>query len=331
VKILLIALHYHDYTANIVQELRALGHEVRVHDIMPRDLLMKTIRIISPGMWQRRLDVHHARILAAEAGSPADMVLFIQAHQMSAANMAGFREAFADARFVLYNWDSIDNHDYRPHLDAFDEVFTFDPDDARAYDLKYLPLFCSREFQGLPRREQDHKQVYFVGNIVNPARYHALAAFRDYCGQEGIPLQAYMACSPPTRLKFLRLGISTRGLPSGSIGRAQFLDMIETSVAVFDFANHHQSGYTMRVFENLCAGKKIITNNPRVAQEIFYSPDRFHVFDNLDFTGVKEFIDMPLADPEAQFPEYRIQAFVRHLVDGTSHPLPRDEPKDVVQ
>lgn len=330
-KILLIALHYHDYTSNIADELRALGHELRVHDIMPRDLQMKTIRIVSPRIWQKRLDAHHARILVAESGWPADMVLFIQTHQMSAANMAGFKAAFSDARFVLYNWDSIANHDYRPHLDAFDEVFTFDPDDARVHDLKYLPLFCSREFQELARRKQGRKMVYFVGNIVSPARYEALAAFRNYCEQEGLILQAYMACTPPIRLKLLRSGLSVRGLSWGSIGRTQFLDMIETSVAVFDFANHHQSGYTMRVFENLCAGKKIITNNPRVIREDFYSPDRFHVFHNLDFTGVKAFIDMPLTEPAAEFPEYRIQTFVRHLIDGTSHPLPRHEPEDHLQ
>lgn len=320
--ILLIALHYHDYTTNIAEELRALGHTVSVHDIMPRDVFMKSLRVLSPGLWQTRLDRHHARILEAESGGAYDMVLFIQAHQMSAANMSGFKAAFPDARFVLYNWDSIANHDYRPHLPAFDQVFTFDPDDARAYGLHYLPLFCSREFQGLARRDQERRAVYFVGNIVNPARYDALDAFRDYCEREGLTLRAFMACTPPMRLKLHRTGIRPRGLSSGSIGRAEFLEMVETSVAVFDFANHHQSGYTMRVFENLCAGKKIITNNPRIRTESFFSPDRIHVFDGVDFTGVKAFVDQPLADPDARFPEFHIQAFVRHIVEGAGHPLP---------
>ena len=321
-RILLIALHYHDYTSNIATELRALGHELRVHDIMPRDFLMKALRVLSPRLWKKRIDAHHARILAAEAGNRTDMVLFIQAHQMSADNMAGFKKAFAHARFVLYNWDSIANHDFRPHLAAFDDIFTFDPDDARSHDLKYLPLFCSREFQGLSRRDQDRGATYFVGNIVNPTRYRALAAFRDHCQQEGLPLQAFMACSPPMRLKLARVGIRPRGLSFGSITRANFLAMVESSVAVFDFANHRQSGYTMRVFENLCAGKKIITNNPRVRQERFFSPDRIHVFEGLNFTGVKVFIDTPLADPDAGFPDYHIQTFVKHIVDGTGHPLP---------
>lgn len=321
-KILLIALHYHDYTSNIAEELRTLGHDVSVHDIMPRDLFMKSLRIMSPGLWQRRINEHHARILKSESGRAYDMVLFIQAHQMSAANLSAFRDAFTSARFVLYNWDSIANHDYRPHLSAFDQIFTFDPDDALAYGLSYLPLFCSRQFQGLARREQELRAIYFVGNIVNPARYEAVEKFRDYCDREALTLRMYLACTPPMRLRLHRAGIKARGLSSGAISRAGFIEMVESSTAVFDFANHHQSGYTMRVFENLCAGKKIITNNPRIRNERFFSPDRIHVFSGFDFSGVKEFMERPLAEPDADFPEYRIQAFVKHIVNGTSHPLP---------
>lgn len=320
-KILLIALHYHDYTRSIAEELRAAGHEVRVHDIMPRDLLMKVLRLAAPRIWQWRLDRHHARILRAERGAGHDMVLFIQAHQVSKPNMAAFKAAFPTARFVLYNWDSIANHDYRPHLDAFDDVFTFDPDDARAYGLHYLPLFCVRAFQNLARRAQE-PAIYFVGNIVNPARYDMIAAFRDFCEAENLVFKAHMACTPPVRMKLLKGGREPRGLSPGALDPAAFVDMVETSVATFDFANHHQSGYTMRVFENLCAGKKIITDNARILNEPFYSPDRIHVFKDADFSGVKAFVHQPLADPNATFPEYRIQAFVNHLVEGRGHPLP---------
>lgn len=320
-KILLIALHYHDYTRNIAEELREAGHEVRVHDIMPRDLLMKVLRIAAPRVWQWRLDRHHARILRAERGGGHDMVLFIQAHQVSKSNMTAFKAAFPAARFVLYNWDSIANHDYRPHLDAFDDIFTFDPEDARAYGLHYLPLFCSRAFQNLPGRAKA-PAIYFVGNIVNPVRYDMVSAFRDYCEAEGLVFQAHMACTPPVRMKLLKNGRKPEGLSSGAIDHAAFMEMVETSTATFDFANHHQSGYTMRVFENLCAGKKIITNNARILAEPFYSPDRIHVFDGADFSGVEAFVHTPLRDPDEPFAPYRIQAFVRHLLEGAGHPLP---------
>lgn len=325
-RILFIALQYHDYTASIAGELRALGHEVFVHDIMPRNLMMKGLRVANPTIWKTLLDYHHGQIIEIEKFRSYEMLLFLQAHQVSEGNMAGFRATFPGARFVLYNWDSIANHDYRSHLKYFDDVFTFDPEDAHANVLRYLPLFCSRNYQKLVRRDQDRRAVYFVGNVVNPARYKAVSAFRNYCERHGIPFQSFMACTPPARISLWREGLRPTGLSFGSIGKAEFQGLIETSIAVFDFANHHQTGYTMRVFENLCAGKKIITNNPRIRQEPFYSADRIHVFSGLDFEGVNEFVNRPLVEPDAIFPEYRIQAFVRHLLDGTGHSLPPSLP-----
>lgn len=322
-KILFIALHYHDYTHQIAEEMRLLGHEVSVHDIMPRSFAMRSLRVLAPARWQDRIDAHHRAILEAERGNHYDLVLFNQVHQMSQETLGAFRATFSGAKFTLYYWDSIANHDYLAHVHAFDTVLTFDPEDARRHGFGYLPLFCSRSFQNLARRQRDGRTVYFVGNVVNPRRYAALTAFRSYCAKERITLQEHAACTPPAFVGIARGGTIPTGLKFGSISRAGFMNMVETSAATFDFANHHQSGFTMRVFENLCAGKKIITNNPRVASADFYTPDRFLVFRDFDFAAVRDFLDLPLADEAATFPEYHIQQFARHLVDGTAHDFTR--------
>ena len=326
-RILLIGLHYHGYTEAIAAELRALGHEVRVHDLQPRTLLMKALRVTVPRIWQARLDSHHRRILRAEKGTAADLVLFIQTHQMSHANLQAFRDAFPDARFALYNWDSLANHDYLDRAQYFDTVQTFDPGDAARHGFLYLPLFASRQFQHVPDRAEDARSVYFVGNIVNPNRYRAIDRFRGYCTQHGIDFQAYLAATPLIRREMSRENIRPVGVSSGSIDPAEFREMLETSNAVFDFANHQQTGYTMRIFENLCAGKKLITNNARITGETFYSPDRIHVFDDDDaFEGVAQFLDVPLENPGEAFHAYRIQAFAGHLAEGTGHDNPMAEP-----
>ncbi|MFM2056579.1 MAG: hypothetical protein RLY71_964 [Pseudomonadota bacterium] len=319
-KILLIGLPYHIYTAEIVAELRAQGHEVSFHDIQPRDLLMKTLRVTARGFYQRRLDAHHLRILAAERGKRYDMVLFIQVHQMAQGTLAALKRAQPGAEFVLYNWDAISNHDYRPYLHAFDRTYTFDPQDARAHRLHYLPLFCVRAFLGLRKREQQRNAIYFVGNIVSVQRYCAIQAFKRYCQQQGITFNSYLACTPYVMIWLLRAGYWPSDVSTRSIDHARFIDMIETATTVFDFANHKQSGYTMRTMENLCAGKKIITGNSGIRNEPFYSPDRILVFDGLDFSQVKAFLDTPLQAPEADFPEFHLSSFVAQLVHGSARP-----------
>ena len=117
--------------------------------------------------------------------------------------------------------------------------------------------------------------------------------------------------------------ISPVGLSSGSIDADEFRRLLEHSNAVFDFANHAQTGYTMRIFENLCAGKKIITNNRRIEHEPFYSSDRILVLpENGNFSEVPEFLDIELNHPEETFPDYTIQVFAAHLANGTGHANP---------
>lgn len=322
-RILMVALPYHHYTSSIAAEMRHMGHDVVLHDIQPRDTVTKALRKLSPRQWQVRINQHHQRILMSERGKRFDQVIFIQVHQMEPSTFSRFRESFPDSRFVLYNWDSISNHDYRPYIGGFNQVLTFDPDDARDLGVGYLPLFCLRDFQGLARRCQDRGQVYFVGNLGKLPRYEAFRAFKRYCAGEGVPLRSHLAVTPPVWLQLVRAGGNPKDVALGSIDRSSFIDMMETSVATFDFANHAQSGYTMRVIENLCAGKKIITANPRVKQESFYSPDRFFVFESLDFEGVADFVRTPLCYPEADFPDYHIQSFVGHLLEGQGHALPK--------
>jgi hypothetical protein len=313
-KLLLVGLRYHHYTTEIVNELGNLGYQVVFHEIQPRTLYYKTLRVLSPARYQQALDRHHAAIIAGESAQQYDVVLFIQAHQFSQANMAALKQQQAGARFILYNWDAITTHDYRSHLASFDQVFTFDPEDARALGIAYLPLFCIRSFQNLAKREQDRRAIYFVGNIVSVQRYLALQQFKKYCQQQGIVFHCFMACSVLVLTRLLRRGILPWDVSLKSIPQADFIAMIETSTAVFDYANHQQSGFTMRTLENLCAGKKLITNNARILGEPFYSADRILVIDEMDFSAVKPFLARELARPNADFPEYHVQSFVAQLL-----------------
>ena len=322
--ILMVALHYHDYTRAIADEFERMGHTVSLHDIQPRSLAWKALSTLSRPMWEKALHRHHASILRAEQGKAYDLVLFIQVHQLRLPQLDAFRDAFPAARFALYNWDSIDNHDYRPYADRFDDIYTFDQGDAAEYGYKYLPLFCLRQFQFEEDPREADKGVYFVGNLVKIPRYLMIAEFRDYCEQRGIPFKTHLATTPPVKAALVKAGHVPRGLASGPIAKEDFIAMMKSVSATFDFANHHQTGYTMRVIENLCARRKIITSNAGVKRESFYSPDRFHVFEEGDgFEGVEKFLDTPLAEPERMFPEYHVQTFAKHLIDGTSHPNPQ--------
>jgi hypothetical protein len=316
-KVLFFGLDYHTYTRDIIAEMKALGVTVNYVDIQPRTFLFKVLRTVNRSLYDRFLESHHASAIRASVSTEYDKVVFLQAHQISLDNLAKLREVQPTAEFTLYNWDALSNHDYRPQANLFHRVLTFDRYDALENGYGYLPLFCQRSMQRLRRDRAEYGGLFMVGNIVKPARYAAIELFRVYCAEHGLLFRQHLKISPVVWSQLIRAGIHPKGVSLRSIDQAAFRNMIETTGGVFDFANHTQSGQTMRMMENLCTGKKIVTNNAWVKKEPFYSTDRIHVFEGMDFSGVADFLKGPLAEPDSEFTEYYIQSFVSQLLGLT--------------
>ena len=313
-KVLFFGINYHTYTRDLIHEMTLLGAQVTFVDIQPRSLALKTFRTISGALYNAYVQKYLLNAVERLRSTLFDKVIFLQVHQMEMGVLSELRRSQSQAEFTLYNWDAISTHDYLEHTELFDRVLTFDRSDATVHNFGYLPLFCSRQFQEMPRDKELLNSAYMVGNIVRLERYHAVEAFREYCIREGILFQHHLKISPVVLSHAVYANIWPRNVSARSISPNAFISMMETSAAAFDFANHSQSGQTMRMMESICAGKKVITNNARVKEEPIYSPDRIHVFTGLDFSGVSEFLQTPISDPDERFRQFHIQAFTRYFL-----------------
>ena len=314
-RILFIGYDYHSYTRAINAEFEQLGYSSRFHSIQPGKLYLKIARRASAKLYATLLDRYHRSIILSYPEDAFDQIVFLQVHQFSHENMALLKARNPRARYTLYNWDAITTHDYRPYIQYFDRVLTFDPSDASALGIHYLPLFCVRDFQNLKSPPQAEASVYFVGNIVNPQRYKVVKAFQAFCASEGIRFDYFLSTTVHGWTQMRKAGLRPDDVSFGSIKDQDFRAMIARSTAVLDFANHQQAGFTMRIMENLCAGKKLITNNQNALTASFYSPDRILVYSGQDFSAVRTFIDTPLDEPEKSFSEYHIQNFAKVLLN----------------
>lgn len=313
-KVLFIGLKYHDYTSAIINEIQSYGFNVDYIDIQPRSFLFKVFRTISPKGYQVYLDFYHRRAIQRRKDIDYEIVFFLQAHQFSIESLGALKQVHKNAKFILYNWDSLDNHNYLPQAHLFDEVFTFDPLDADKHNFNYLPLFSTRFMQSIESKASQLRSVYMIGNIVNPTRYEAVQKFSEYCKTHGIKFTTYLAITPVVYLKMILAGCWPKNVYFSSISKNKFVSLVEESQAVFDFSNHHQSGYTMRVIENICSGKKIITNNFRLSDEEYFIPNQVFCYKNFDFTGVADFLDIPVVDIEDRYEKLKIQSFVATLL-----------------
>ena len=312
-RILFIGIDFYDYAARITAAFERLGHTIDFHPIEDRSFAARTAKMLAPSAYEERRAVYHSRLIEASAAIDYDIVLFIQTHQMRHEALERLRALQPRARFVLYNWDALTTHDFRPWIKHFDHVATFDPEDAQALGVAYLPLFAIPRFLEVAQTRPALQDIYFVGSIVSMERYRSIARLHDFCQSAGLTTRFHLSCSPVARAKTWKTGLSVPGVTSKTIGLEEIVAILETSRATFDFANHKQSGYTMRLIENMCAGRKIITENARILDEPFYREDRFLLVDGYDFSAVPDFLARPITS-RLDVQRYGIDSWAAQLI-----------------
>ena len=170
-RVLFIGLNYHEYTSAIINEIEnQFQYEVDYIDIQPRALFFKVIKTLSPKIYKIYLNLHHKFSIKKHKGKKYKYILFLQCHQISDQNLSNLRSSFKNSKFILYNWDSVETHNYLDKVNFFNKIATFDPKDAKANRFQYLPLFCKRDIQEFSVSTDEKKSIFMIGNIVNPKR-----------------------------------------------------------------------------------------------------------------------------------------------------------------
>ena len=84
--LLFIGLTYHDYTKEMILELKKLGFNVTFHSIKPRSFINKVLHSISPAIFKIKLDKYHSDIIEQEKENNYDIIFFLQVHFFSIKN-----------------------------------------------------------------------------------------------------------------------------------------------------------------------------------------------------------------------------------------------------
>lgn len=319
-RILVVGRDYFFYTRSIVQELRAThGAHVTFVPIAPEHPVYSAFKRI-PGAaawWLRR---YHRATLARLRHETFDTVLFIQVHQLEDELVARYRQVFASARFILYYWDSLRTHDYRPYLRHFDAAWSFDPEDVRQDSrLSYLPLFYCEQFHALRARTDFSHDLVFIGTALNLQRYERVEQFREWARRAGIVFHDYLYVSPIFYLRQLLRGRRLRDVHFRTMSAEQLLDLYGSSRAILDLPGNHQAGFTMRTFEALGAGRKLVTTQASVAGQPFFDPKAVFVLGLHGEFPPKAFL-RTTTPPPSGIERHALQQWLVHLLSPSRAP-----------
>ena len=171
----------------------------------------------------------------------------------------------------------------------FDRIFVFDPEDVKrhpSFNLVFLPNCYFGETDFTQPSEIDllyigqfiekrHQQLFSIHNYLESQQMHYSSYTSLYQGRDFIPLHH----------KILHHKISTT--------YQENIDFVKKSKTLIDFKRDEHDGLSLRFFEAMQYGKKIITDNFSVKNYDFYHPNNIFVTNYVNLEGLVDFLQSP--------------------------------------
>lgn len=284
-RILLIAPKFFGYEIQISQALERAGAQVYFHGDKPSESKWaKAFLRLFPRLTWLVADRVYTSWLEKQGAETCDIVFIIKGEAVSPFYLKWLHKRYPRARFVLYMWDSLANVRFtQEKLPFFDRVLSFDPVDCKSHpSIQYRPLFFINNYLEA-KSDVPTAKLFFFGTL-NGDRPQVLAqVVRAIGGRVAFDYNLYVRSKLELALRRF-VDHSLRELASDhllfkSVPAAEIKRRMSQCSCVLDIEHPQQTGLTMRTFEVLASGKKLITTNQFVRQENFFHPSRICVID----------------------------------------------------
>ena len=190
-------------------------------------------------------------------------------------------------RMIYYYWNAYEPHKISP--DALKkmgyEVWSFDPENCKEYDLKYNEEFyCRSWYKGLENIEVKY-DIGFIGRDKN-GRMEQVEALKKRFSDQDISWDLYFTAN-----KWYQ-----RFWNKKYRAYLKFGGMLRKEMeygALLDYSQSAQSSITCRVYDAICNSRKVVTNNKEIRKAAYYSPENIFILDYDDDSRLSEFLKTP--------------------------------------
>lgn len=319
-KILFFCPKFYSYSSLIQREIEDLGASVYYFDERASNsFIYKLMLRLRLGFFFHYKTINYYKSILEQYDDITD-IFVINAEALTPHILFKLKEKYLDAKFTLYMWDSIKNKKNTVKLlSFFDVVFSFDIEDANKFKkIKYEPLFYNRGF-GEGNNKSLKYNLSFIGSIHSD-RLELINEINKL-EMEGTYFFLY---SPSKIFSYVKLFLSSklkfhnrRLISYSKLNMDTVVKIFSESKAIIDIHHPNQNGLTMRTFEVLGAGKKLITTNPNIKKHQFYNEDNIFFLErgNIDKGKLVEFIDRKLdSNINDEIRKQRIDAWIKRVL-----------------
>lgn len=317
-KILFISAQTFKFEVEIKNKLEDLGAVVTYFDERPaNNNFIKGIIRLKRSLIQNRINAYYKRVLIDTARIQFDYLFVNRGEIIPTFFLEELKKTQPKCLFIFNTWDSISNQSHPLNiLHYFDRKFTFDSDDALKYNMNFRPLFFLEGYKNIKNlaRLKFKYNLLFLGT-AHSDRYKISSKIVNYCNQNGLSSFCYYYMQGRLVYLYKKIFDSSfkdfdyKKLSFKSLTTQQILELYKDSDVILDINHPGQKGLTMRTFESIGAGKKMITTNSEIKKYSFYNPNNIFVID-------REKIQIPLSFFKLDYEDISKEIYDRMSIEG---------------
>lgn len=276
-KIIFFSAAFFNYEKAIVEKLLNLGASVNYYNERPSNstLAKGTIRV-NRKLYQRKIQNYYQKILEKTSGKAYDFLFIIKGETVPEYFLKQFKINHPETKLIYYGYDPFSEYpEIHKILPYFDKKLTFDRQDAVEFQMQFRPLFFIDEYFNKENSDFQY-DLSFIGS-AHTDRFLVGEMVEDLAKK--INLKTYFYYFAPSKSILLLKRIFDKHFEKLNLKKVSYQqfshqeisEIYQNSKAVLDIQKPFQNGLTMRTFEVLAAGRKLITTNEDIIHYPFYN------------------------------------------------------------
>mgnify|MGYP000956926756 FL=1 len=307
------------YESEIFRELEEMGADVNYRSDRPSEhpWIKGFIRLFPQQAWCF-CDLIYSHWIDRHGPKNCDFIFIIRGEGLSPNFIQKLRKRYPQARVLLHLWDNVANiKKVEMKFKHIDEISSYDPVDCDNFkEFRFRPLFFIDKY--LVNSVVSNKKLFFVGTLHSD-RAKVIYKIKNALSS-GTEFDYWLFIRSKWEYWFrILFDPYFRKLDSSRlIFKPMQFEIIANKLKecsiVIDIEHPNNSGLTMRTFEMLASGKKLITTNHYIKQHDFYDSTRINVIDRTNPILPPSFFGSdPILPSETFVKRYSLQGWLSEI------------------
>ena len=320
-RILYLSARTFNLEEQIKAKLESLGAEVIFYDERIKNSnWSKAVIRFNKHLVKRQIANYYRKILKETKHLHVDYMLVVRGEVVPKFFLKLFKEEHPEGILIFYNWDSFANtNNTAAFLDLYDRKLTFDPEDAKNFNISFRPLYFTGDYRRVKPVAKPKYDLLFLGT-AHSDRYIISSKIKQFLEEHGRTMFCYYFMHSKWVYYFKKNFDKTfqyfdlKKLSFSSLNLSDIVTLYEQSNAILDINHPNQKGLTMRTFESIGSQRKLLTTNAEIKKFEFYNPNNIFVMDRDDCTIDIKFFDSPYQPiDEVMYEKLSIEGWIYNL------------------